>query len=82
MKQYNKPYPLVNPLVFCPPSGTIHTLITVGHVEKQVLVMMLLIYSREWGAGWGKGVVDEEEESLLWSQRHTLTDEEAQLAHC
>ncbi len=40
-----------------------------------------LVYSRERGAGWGKGVVDEEEERFLRSQRHTLADQEAQLAH-
>lgn len=40
-----------------------------------------LIYSRERGAGWGKGVVDKEEECLLWSQRHTLAYQEAQLAN-
>ena len=28
--------------VFCPPSGTVHALVTVGHVEKQVLFMVLL----------------------------------------
>lgn len=44
--------------------------------------MVLLIDSRERRTGWGKGVVDEKEESLLRSHRHTLSDQEAQLTHC
>lgn len=40
-----------------------------------------LIYGGEGGAGWGKGVVDEEEERFLWPQRHTLSNKEAQLPH-
>lgn len=51
------------------------------HVNMRVDGCSYLVYSRERGAGWGKGVVDEEKERLLRSQRHTLTDQEAQLAH-
>lgn len=40
-----------------------------------------LIYGGERGAWWGKGVVDEEEERFLRSQRHTLSNKEAQLPH-
>lgn len=30
-----------------PPSGTVHALVTVGHVEKQVLLMVLLEHNEE-----------------------------------
>lgn len=33
-------------LSFCPLSGTIHTLVTVGHVQKQVLFMVFLEHSK------------------------------------
>lgn len=40
-----------------------------------------LIYGGEWGARWGEGIVDEEEERFLRPQRHTLSNKEAQLPH-
>lgn len=50
-------------------------------VNKGVGECGYLIYGRKGGAGWGKGVVNEEEECLLWSQRHTLANQKAQLTH-
>lgn len=50
-----------------------------GYICGSVAGCSYLIYSRERRAGWGKGVVDEEKECLLWSQRHTLAYQEAQL---
>lgn len=53
----------------------------VGYKVVSVCMCVYLIDSGERRTGWGKGVVDEKEESLLRSHRHTLSDQEAQLTH-
>lgn len=61
--------------------GVCVCVIEVSQVNKGVDRCSYLIHGGEGGAGWGKGVVNEEEECLLWSQRYTLANQKAQLAH-
>lgn len=58
----------------------VDTLVAVGDVEEEILLVMLLIESSHGGAGRGDDVVDKEEEGILGSEVDALADEEVELS--
>lgn len=55
-------------------SLAIDTLIAVGHIEKIILLMVILIQLAHGSTGGRDGVIDEEEQSIFWPQVDPLSD--------
>jgi len=60
---------------------SVDRLIRVGDVEEVVFFVVLLVERPHGGRGGRDHVVDEKEEGVLGPQRHTLADQEVELAN-
>lgn len=61
--------------------SSVDGLVRVGDVEEVVFFVVLLVERPHGGRGGRDHVVDEKEEGVLGPQRHTLADQEVELAH-
>jgi len=61
--------------------SSVDGLVGVGDVEEVVFFVVLLVERPHGGRGGRDHVVDEKEEGVLGPQRHTLADQEVELAH-
>jgi len=61
--------------------SSVDGLVGVGDVEEVVFFVVLLVERPHGGRGGRDHVVDEKEEGVLRPQRHTLADQEVELAH-
>ena len=61
--------------------SSVDGLVRIGDVEEVVFFVVLLVERPHGGRGGRDHVVDEKEEGVLGPQRHTLADQEVELAH-
>lgn len=60
--------------------SSVDTLVRVGDVQKEVLLVVLLVKAAHRGGGWGDDIVYEEKQGIFGAQADSLTNEEVKLS--